>query len=499
MPIIKRVLLQSNEIGEDSGRRRRHHLHSSRQPRIDREETSEEEENEEIGEGGEGEEYGQKDIKDDEVGGEGGEDEVGGEAEGRGELEDSEDSPSSSSGEKPEFIYIDLTEIRKEVQCPICLGIIKKTRTVMECLHRFCRECIDKSMRLGNKECPACRKHCASRRSLRDDPKFDALIAILYPDIDKYEEEELALHEGEKTRNEEIQASIAEIFQRQTEALSRPRVMGKDAASGFVPRPQRNLRTAHSRRKRNSCAAEPHAYEDDEEEIGDNGGKGSSSMDESPIEVRRRKKRKHTGARSSLPSSSADGGSLQNETEANKESRRISPGPVWNPEMLAWGRGGTRSNTRHGGANGSSKTSRNTRLSKLIEHLRSSEETNEVDIHFMLVSLDKKAMPGLRLPHVHCRSSLMIRHLHEYIALQTALQASEVEILVPRNLCRPNLTCSTFLGEDGGHSSLEVNVTEEELQLVEETETLASIRANYSSTNKHLILVYRQRKSPAIS
>lgn len=30
-----------------------------------------------------------------------------------------------------------------------CSGIIKKTRTVMECLHRFCRECIDKSMRLG--------------------------------------------------------------------------------------------------------------------------------------------------------------------------------------------------------------------------------------------------------------------------------------------------------------------------------------------------------------
>lgn len=28
-------------------------------------------------------------------------------------------------------------------------GIIRKTRTVMECLHRFCRECIDKSMRLG--------------------------------------------------------------------------------------------------------------------------------------------------------------------------------------------------------------------------------------------------------------------------------------------------------------------------------------------------------------
>jgi len=31
----------------------------------------------------------------------------------------------------------------------IWVGIIRKTRTVMECLHRFCRECIDKSMRLG--------------------------------------------------------------------------------------------------------------------------------------------------------------------------------------------------------------------------------------------------------------------------------------------------------------------------------------------------------------
>lgn len=151
--------------------------------------------------------------------------------------------------------------------------------------------------------------------------------------------------------------------------------MGKDAASGFVPRPQRNLRTTNSRRKRNSRAAELHAYEDDEEEISDDGGKDSSSADERPIEVRRRKKRKRIGARSSLPSS-ANGGCVENETEANKDSRGISPGPV--PEMLAWGRGGTRSNTRHGGANGGSKTSRNTRLSKLTDHLRSLEETDEV-------------------------------------------------------------------------------------------------------------------------
>ncbi|KAH6763715.1 RING 1A [Perilla frutescens var. frutescens] len=54
-----------------------------------------------------------------------------------------------------------------------------------------------------NNECPACRTHCASRRSLRDDPNYDALIAALYPDIDKYEEEELAFHEEERDRNKQ--------------------------------------------------------------------------------------------------------------------------------------------------------------------------------------------------------------------------------------------------------------------------------------------------------
>nr|KYP39529.1 E3 ubiquitin-protein ligase RING2 [Cajanus cajan] len=69
----------------------------------------------------------------------------------------------------------------------ICIGVIRKTRTVMECLHRFCRQCIDKAIRTGKNECPTCRAHCASRRSLRDDPNYDALISAIYPDIDKYE------------------------------------------------------------------------------------------------------------------------------------------------------------------------------------------------------------------------------------------------------------------------------------------------------------------------
>lgn len=40
-----------------------------------------------------------------------------------------------------------------------------------------------------NKECPACRMHCASRRSLRDDLLFDKLINSLFPDLELYEKE----------------------------------------------------------------------------------------------------------------------------------------------------------------------------------------------------------------------------------------------------------------------------------------------------------------------
>ena len=48
------------------------------------------------------------------------------------------------------YLLLFLINLVKKLATLLTLtGIIKKTRTVMECLHRFCRECIDKSMRLG--------------------------------------------------------------------------------------------------------------------------------------------------------------------------------------------------------------------------------------------------------------------------------------------------------------------------------------------------------------
>lgn len=83
--------------------------------------------------------------------------------------------------------------LSEELTCPICLGILRETMIVMECLHRFCSDCIQKCLRMGMKECPACRIHIGTRRSLRSDPNFDALIAAIFPDVEGYEERELAI------------------------------------------------------------------------------------------------------------------------------------------------------------------------------------------------------------------------------------------------------------------------------------------------------------------
>jgi len=43
------------------------------------------------------------------------------------------------------------------------------------------------ALRLGNKECPICRKKLVSKRSLRLDPNFDLIISKIYPNCDEYE------------------------------------------------------------------------------------------------------------------------------------------------------------------------------------------------------------------------------------------------------------------------------------------------------------------------
>jgi len=57
-------------------------------------------------------------------------------------------------------------------------------------------------LRLGRKECPSCRIHVPSRRSLRHDTNFDSLIHKIYPNLEEYEEtEEKLIEDQNKNRN----------------------------------------------------------------------------------------------------------------------------------------------------------------------------------------------------------------------------------------------------------------------------------------------------------
>uniref|UniRef100_A0A8C7AQ77 E3 ubiquitin-protein ligase RING1 n=1 Tax=Neovison vison TaxID=452646 RepID=A0A8C7AQ77_NEOVI len=84
-------------------------------------------------------------------------------------------------------IAVSPRSLHSELMCPICLDMLKNTMTTKECLHRFCSDCIVTALRSGNKECPTCRKKLVSKRSLRPDPNFDALISKIYPSREEYE------------------------------------------------------------------------------------------------------------------------------------------------------------------------------------------------------------------------------------------------------------------------------------------------------------------------
>ncbi|RLN91160.1 hypothetical protein BBJ28_00007583 [Nothophytophthora sp. Chile5] len=80
--------------------------------------------------------------------------------------------------------------LNADLTCPICLGIIKETMVVMECLHRFCGACISTAIRQNQRQCPSCRIHIPSKRSLRPDRNFDALVRKIHPNLAEFERNE---------------------------------------------------------------------------------------------------------------------------------------------------------------------------------------------------------------------------------------------------------------------------------------------------------------------
>ncbi|XP_057420069.1 putative E3 ubiquitin-protein ligase RING1a [Lotus japonicus] len=375
-----------------------------------------------------------------------------------GSEPESDGSNSSSSEEEPEdeYMLLDLSDLHQQFQCAICLGIIRKTRTVMECLHRFCKDCIDKSMRLGNNECPTCRTHCPSRRSLRDDPNFDALIAAVYPDLEEYEQEELALHEDEMTHNKKIQASIAQTLKRQTEALGKKR----------------------KRSRRNSRNADDLPESNDNENMNDSDvGKDSSSVDER-TETEPRTCNTFGEQESQFPQNSAstdpDGAGGENIQEVSIEISASS--------TPAWGTNAPQSHPRVGG-----KSPRSSRLASLVDHLGNSSGNNdeEVSVFLKLDSLDEQTVPSLEKPYLVCKNpSMSVKMLCEHVALKTGLQVDEVELWLvsqPEN--------SILEGERTADAA------KDNLRLLGDEEILAELISSGADVTVcgHLVIAYRRK------
>uniref|UniRef100_A0A0V0J469 RING-type E3 ubiquitin transferase n=1 Tax=Schistocephalus solidus TaxID=70667 RepID=A0A0V0J469_SCHSO len=159
---------------------------------------------------------------------------------------------------KPQEPITDGTEIavsprslQSELMCPICLDILKVTMTTKECLHRFCSECIVTALRSGNKECPTCRKKLVSKRSLRRDPNFDALIAKIYPSREEYEAQQDKVLA--KLNKQHRSAVLTHSLDQQMNFESHP--------SDLLYRSRRNLESV--RLVGNRASAESVASEDD--------------------------------------------------------------------------------------------------------------------------------------------------------------------------------------------------------------------------------------------
>ena len=145
--------------------------------------------------------------------------------------------------------------------CPVCLRILRKTEIVVECLHRFCGECIQKCLRVAKHECPSCRVKVPSRRSLKRDAAFDALIATVYPDLDAYErgDEAETRQFNEKRRRQTGDRRAAAFAQHEAQQRRKPppvpRRRPRDRSRTRRRRAARRPRRAPRRPSSTSCCA----------------------------------------------------------------------------------------------------------------------------------------------------------------------------------------------------------------------------------------------------
>lgn len=175
----------------------------------------------------------------------------------------------------------------------------------------------------------------------------------------------------------QIQESITQVLIKQSEALGKKRPVSKDTAGPSVARSQRKHQNLHSRkRRRRRNSSLEYQDSDDNEDVNDSDKQFSPNEHHQESKPRRARSRSSIGVAHSPSATNLSAGSFDNNVEQNKEGRDLSPALTIGTDRLSWGRGGVRSNTRHGNGNdGMSK--RRLRLAKLVDFLHNLEENDD--------------------------------------------------------------------------------------------------------------------------
>jgi hypothetical protein len=121
---------------------------------------------------------------------------------------------------------------------PICLDIMENVM-VTECLHRYCRDCINKHLRQidQKRECPTCRMSIKTGRSLRKDVRMDSLVNLFYSnrlsrsnDDDNFRPDKATMKDGANRHR----AQVALMRQRQKLAIEKNKLNQVQEAKKYV-------------------------------------------------------------------------------------------------------------------------------------------------------------------------------------------------------------------------------------------------------------------------
>ncbi|XP_027351259.1 putative E3 ubiquitin-protein ligase RING1b [Abrus precatorius] len=147
---------------------------------------------------------------------------------------------------------------------------------------------------------------------------------------------------------------------------------------------------------------------------------------------------------------------------------------------LVWGKNAQRSNTRNAK---NVAAARANRLSKLIDHLQSSEQNDdELNIFIKLVSFEERRVPNLPRPYLRCKPTLSIGQLCQYVACETSLQTEEIELYLVKEH-----HANVIIGD----GKLDPNKVESQF-LTRDEETLAEHKIDNLSCG-HLVIGYKRK------